>query len=157
MTDLRYWPDRGWIMPELRGSFQPAEFEPGAVKAEFLHVKSYPDGATVDVVAWDPHAPGRWWTFRDVCAVAGEYELNASWWEEDRPARLVATPAEHRADPRVTCCIIDWSADLNAAFGLAPAVECSTEALALRLHKTLVAQAVPRLKIRVAGLHRAAA
>jgi hypothetical protein len=133
---------RGWIIPSSRGTFELLEeFEPGAVQAEFLHVA---DGnEIVDTIAWEKERPGVWWARRDLLDHVGAHELDAAWWDE-RPARLLPTPADYVAAHGHGFVILDWSADINAIIGKVAAVECATAALYRKLKETLIEQAMPR-------------
>jgi hypothetical protein len=102
------------------GTFQRlSEFEPGAIAAEFILVRETvfdamdETGEVYDTVAFDPSRPTRWWTEHGLVTCLGECELNTAWWNE-RPARMVATPADWLACHGAAFCIVDWSTDLNA-------------------------------------------
>jgi hypothetical protein len=139
----------GLIRPCRDGRFERlSEFEPGAVEADFMHVREQVDdpieqiGDVFDVIAWQAQRPGVWWTQRGLVTVIGEHELQAAWWGS-RAARMVATPADHARDPG-TFCVVDWTADINAIIGRNSMIECSTPALYKKLRETLIAQAMPR-------------
>jgi hypothetical protein len=98
----------------------------------------------IDVVAWPLNGVSPWWTLRGVATLLGEHELRAAWWES-RPARLVETPQAYLDQAGECACVLDWSCDINTALGEAPGVECSTPALAIRLRRVLIEQAMPRI------------
>lgn len=161
MTHAADFPKRlpltAWIVGRRDGRFDLlGEYEPGAVRADLVHVLEGEYLELVDAVAWECHRPGRWWTLRGVATVLGEHELAAAWWEQ-RPARMVATPADWLAQPLTSFVIVDWSTDINAAIGAAPGVVCDTPALACRLRRTLIEQAMPKLPITVLGHRRVVA
>jgi len=135
-------PLSGLIVPNSRGTFEPvAEFEPGAVLADFLHVI---DGdELIDSVAWEAGRARTWWLRHDIITHVGDHELDDAWWHE-RPARLLETPAAYVAAHSRGFVILDWSSDVNAIVGRVAAVECATPALYERLRRTLIEQAMPR-------------
>ncbi len=156
MTAADLLPVSGWIMPSRRGTFEHlAEAEPGAINADFLHVIEGDD--LIDTVAWERSKPGVWWLRHDLITHVGGDELAAAWWDE-RPARMLETPAAYVDARGGGFCIVDWSADINAVVGRVAAVECATPALYKRLRETLIQQAMPRgLSITIASNRRAAA
>jgi hypothetical protein len=132
----------GWILPSKRGTFEPlAEFEPGAVEARFLHVTE--GDALIDTVAWQPERPRVWWLHHDLVAVLGEDEIDSAWWDE-RPARMLETPADYSAAHGHGFVVLDWTCSILAILGRVASVECATPALFRRLRETLVEQAMPR-------------
>jgi len=135
-----------YVIGNADGRFELlSEFEPGAVDAEIMIVRD--EGLEAfDAVAWEHDKPSRWWTLRDVVTGVGEHEISKAFWEE-RPARMIETPADYLACRCEACCIIDWSADINAIIGLAPAIECATSRLERRLRQALVRQALPKIRI----------
>jgi len=147
-------PLSGYIIGRSDGTFDGplAEFEPGAIMAELMCVREIVAdpmeeiGEVYDVVAWERGTTSPWWTRRGLVTVLGEHELQSAWWQ-DRPARMVATPYDHAIDPG-TFCIIDWSADINAIIGIAPAVECASRDLERRLWDALTRQEMPKIPIR---------
>jgi hypothetical protein len=158
------------MTPAFSGLIRPAgtrferlsEYEPGAFNAEFILVRETvfdpmeEVGEVYDVVAFDPSRPTRWWTEHGLVTCLGEYELNTAWWE-DRPARMVATPYDWLRCHGAAFCVVDWSCDLNALIGRAPAIECADSWLASKLNRELTAQDRPKLKIIAKGARRAAA
>jgi len=152
MTDAsNALPLEGWIVGRRDGTFEGplAEFEPGAIRAEFMYCRELVAdpfeevGDVIDIIAWPLGRRSPWWTQRGLVTVIGEHELVAAWWD-DRPARMVATPRDCCADSG-TFCIIDWSAEIDAIIGQAPAVECATRELERRLRETLIRQATQRV------------
>jgi hypothetical protein len=139
-----------------------SEFEPGAIAAEFILVREIvfdpmdEVGDVYDTVAFDPARPTRWWTEYGLAVCLGEYELATAWWQE-RPARMVATPADWLRCHGAAFCIIDWNADLHAIIGRAPSVECADDWLAGKLKRELTEQARSRIQIFARGARRAAA
>lgn len=131
----------GWIMPSKLGTFEPlAELEPGAVQADFLHVRN--DGEIIDIIAWERERPGIWWARRDLLTHVGDFELDDAWWSE-RPARLLETPAAYVAAHGRGFVILDWASDVNAIVGRVAQIECATPALYRKLWETLIEQAMP--------------
>lgn len=150
-------PLAGWILPSRSGTFELlADFEPGALRAEFLHVPG-DDGEIVDAIAWERERPGIWWTRHDLLTHVGWHELEAAWWEE-RPARLLETPNDYVARLGAGFVILDWTADLDAIIGRVARIECATQALKARLKQKLVERAMRGLSITTCapGLRRAA-
>jgi len=153
----------GLIRPSSDGTFQRlAELEPGAITADFILVREMvcdpmeEVGEVYDTIAYDPGRPTRWWTERRLAVALGEWELCNAWWD-GRPARMVATPADWLACHGAGFCIVDWSVDLNALLGRAPAIECADDWLAGKLNRELTAQARPKIHIFAKGGRRAAA
>jgi len=151
------------IRPCHDGRFQLlSEFEPGAVDAELILVREIvldpmeQLGEVYDTVAFDPSRPTRWWTESGLATCLGEYELDTAWWD-DRPARMVATPADWLACHGAAFVILDWSCDLSALLGRAPTIECADDWLAGKLNREMAAQARPNIQIFAKGGCRAAA
>jgi hypothetical protein len=145
-----------WILPFSDGTFQRLrEYQPGAIDVNWLYVRNWvPDpfedvAPIIDCVAWPKGSREPWWLWRNIAACVGEHELQSAWWE-NRPARLVETPADYLACHCAAFCILDWNADINAMLGAAPGVCCSTLRLAQKLSRTLQQQAMPKLSITVA-------
>lgn len=146
----------GLIMPVRGGLFEPlTEFEPGALDVDFLHVReTVADpfeevGEIIDIIAWRRGTKSPWWMRRGVVTVIGDWELdNAA--REDRPARMVATPADFVGTHGGAFCILNWNADLCEIIERAPHIECACAALEQRLRQTLVRQALPKIPISVA-------
>jgi len=153
-ADMEKLPTCGWIVGRSDGTFEGpfAEFGPGLIEADLLHcLEPVFDpleevGEVYDIIAWERGKPSPWWTHRGIVTVIGERELRQAVWEQ-RPARMLATPADYVSAHGAGFVIIDWSADINRIIGEAAAIECATPALAERLSKMLVAQAMPRLAI----------
>ncbi len=151
-----------WIMPSSAGTFQRLpEYEPGAVDADWLYVREWvPDPfeevpEIIDCVAWKKGTRSPWWMWHGIAAHVGEHELRTAYWQ-DRPARLLETPQDFLACHGAGFCILDWTADVDAIIGAAPAVSCSTDDLAAKLQRVLTEQAKPRFPIIWPGLRRAA-
>jgi hypothetical protein len=70
---------------------------------------------------------------------------------------MTATPADWLKTYGASFCIVDWSADLCALLGSAPAIECDDAWLAGKLRRELTEQARPRIEIFARGARRAAA
>jgi hypothetical protein len=153
----------GLIRPSRDGTFQRlSEFEPGAIKAEFILARETvfepmeEVGDVYDTVAYDPTRPTRWWTEHGLAVCLGDWEITAAWWG-DRPARMVATPADWLKTHGGSFCVLDWSADLQAIIGRVPAIECVDDWLAGKLKREMTEQARPKIQIFVKGNRRAAA
>src|SRR5262249_29173467 len=101
-------------------------------------------------VAWEHGKPSPWWTLRGTATVIGEHELRSARWQQ-RPAQMLATPADFVAAAGAGFCVIDWSADINSLIGDVAAVECAAPPLAERLRTTPIAQAMPNIRISVSA------
>lgn len=90
-------------------------------------------GRVIDIVAWLPAEPGRWWRRAGVLDVLGLGALALA--ELDgKPLRLYSTPAAWlgSGDPRGAV-ILDWTCDPRTVLAAALEVECESGDLARKL------------------------
>jgi hypothetical protein len=147
--DLETLPLLAYIRGTADGLFDILpHHEPDSAYAQIIIVRDL-DLEPYDAIAWEIGKPEKWWTLRGAAVVLGEYELTAAYWQE-RPARMLATPADYIDCHGAGFVLLDWSAPINDIIGACPAVSCATRALADRLRRTLWQQAMPSLPITIA-------
>jgi len=107
-------PLMGWADVHADGTFTPLPVElPGAVWCHFLNVREAVGDPfnevppIVDVVAWEDCRPWDWWLLHRAAAITGEWEIDNAW-RDQRPARMLATPAEFLRSHGAGFCVLDW-------------------------------------------------
>lgn len=152
---------RARIIAERSGLYQP---HPDGWPAAILAVHDQA-GAIIDLVAWNPESPGRWWRRLGRAQVLGAVEIDKAS-HFGVPLRLVATPDEwammhwpSSASIWPCACVVDWQ-HLNPQFTFT-GVEIVTDlpGVAARIHRAEAAiSRRERLKITLEGegLHNAA-
>lgn len=122
------------IMTEASGLYQPHE---SGERAVILGVRDH-GGAVVDIVAWFPERPGRWWLRHGVMSTLGEVEIERAAHFEV-PLHLFGTPDawlfNHAPGGRwPAACVIDWIGfNPASAFMGIPLILCEHDLLARRL------------------------
>jgi len=142
-----------WIEPSSDGTFQFSSDGRGLL-AKLYQV--FENDEIIDVIAWPVDATSPWWTLRGLATHLGQHEMRAAWWER-RHALMVATPQHYVDHVGEAFVIIDWSADLNAILGDVPGIVCDSAALADRLRRILVSQAMPGILSRITTFEQRAA
>jgi hypothetical protein len=125
---------RSLIIGEPAGTYQP---NPDGAPAVILGAADRA-GELIDLVAWHPHQPGRWWLRTGAAVALGEVEIDRAGFL-DLPLLLFATPSawlwNHDREGRwPAACILDWSADPRLIF-TGVKILCDTPALAERLEQ----------------------
>lgn len=125
---------RSHVVVDKSGFYQPHE---AGAPAAILGAADRA-GDLVDLVAWHPDQPGRWWVRTGAAAVLGEAEIDRAACL-DIPLYLVETPHawlfNHSPGGRwPAACIIDWSTDPRPLFSGVRLV-CHSNRLARRLEE----------------------
>lgn len=145
----------GWIIPDGWTYSPLPAFEPGAIEAVFLAVEDR-DGELLDVVAWSPADPAKWWRRTGRATVLGADAIARSrdW---VIPVTLLSTPAAwaHRAASGAfwCACVLDWDARVELVLWNAQAIRPASKALRQRLDATMRRQWEPPFEIE--SLHHA--
>ncbi len=100
------------------------------------------DGELVDIVAWHPDTPERWYLrIGDETPILGAHALALAAYYS-RPVTLYPTPeawlyARLRARDQDAVCVLDWDVDLRPLFDGVSGVECADPQLEGRLYDSL--------------------
>ena len=89
-------------------------------------------GNLIDVVAFFPGAPGRWWLrYRGSVILGAEALAEAAW--EHQPLELWETPEQWLLHRRRGAVMLDWGVDWRPVFENVPEIRCQSKALIDRL------------------------
>ena len=103
----------------------------------------------IDTIAWTPDRPRRWFFERHLATHLGDAALHRAQWDQ-RPIRLLPTPAAWLADPEGAMVILDWCSDLRAIFRDVAEIICHSPELKRFLDRRLAQQVSHHYRIRVA-------
>ena len=138
------------IVPSDDDTYRP---DPAGEYAAILGVHDR-DGELVDLCAWFPDRPGRWWLrYGDVFVIGARNIAIAA--DFDNPIVLHSTPQEWALAHGHGACLLRWSFDPRGWFEGVSAVRCDSQALAARF-QTAIRNWEPKLTIsRVVTRHAA--
>ncbi len=123
------------------GTFDPDPTGQDGQPMVVLGVKDQ-DGELVDIVAWYPTVPAKWYLrIGDETPILGAHALAMAAWYH-RPVTLYPTPeawlyARLRDRDQDAVCVLDWSVDLRPLLEGVSGVECADPQLEGRLHDSL--------------------
>jgi hypothetical protein len=118
---IELWP-AATIMPSADGTWQPTAEQPGdeGIDASLLQIEER-DGSLYDVVAWETMGdPEIWWLRWGRATFLGDWSIDMAN-REHKPIWLCATPRSYLQHVPLTCCILNWKADVRAILSQ---VEC---------------------------------
>jgi len=106
--------------PRLHGHFGPArvrfhgdlyEPDPDGKEVFLIGVSEHPDELIIDIVAFQPSKPNKWWLRLGNAVVLGLHDARLALFEE-KPVFVHATPLDWLRNDCRGCVVLDWKADL---------------------------------------------
>jgi hypothetical protein len=138
------------IEPCLDGLFSFSEAgEPAVIQACVDPDRELGDAGLIDLLAWLPTDPARWWWRVGTAAVLGDEML-----QYGEPVPVVETPLAWLASEGRSLCILDWSAQSPcwSVLRSGPPLTFTDDTLRLRVRHSLVQSApMPTLEFKHAA------
>ena len=109
----------------------------------------------LDIVAWQPGLPGRWWLEYGQTDVLGLPAISYAEFNEN-PLTLFETPLAWCLGRGTGACLLSWDVDPRSVFSGIPEVCCESEALQDRLRRRIWECVRPNFSITCGEVRRAA-